>query len=119
MIAVAGPDNDNYNNDKDDDDDIALSSAISLGLATSVSGARSFANPRDLVVATIVLQHCPREHDLSESRDISVTSMMRHRPCKRNLPESRNISVANLIFRNFVVFRATNLVMLDLCVVSP
>ena len=76
MIAVAGPDNDNDKNYKDDNDNIALTSAISLGLATSVSGARSFANPRDLVVATIVLRHRPREHDLSESRDIGVASMM-------------------------------------------
>ena len=54
VIAMEGPDNDNNNNNKDDDDDVALASAISLGLATLVSRAQSFANPRDLVVATIV-----------------------------------------------------------------
>ena len=134
VIAVEGPDNDNDNNNKDDDVDIA--SAISLGLATSVLGARSFANPRDLVVAMIVLRHPPRDHDLSESRDIGVASMMRHRPCERDLsescdigvsstvrhdclrerdlPESRDIGVVSMISLDFVVFRAMNLVTSDL-----
>jgi hypothetical protein len=67
VISVAGPDNDNGNNNKDDDDNVALANAISLGLATLVLGAQSFANPRELVVATIVLRHRPREHNLSES----------------------------------------------------
>jgi hypothetical protein len=141
VIAVAGPDNDNDNNDKNDDDGVALASAISLGLATLVLGARSFANPQDLVVETIVLRHYPCEHDLSESRDIGVLSMMQHRPCERNisksrdigvsstvrhdrlrernLPESRDICVASMISCNFVVFRAINLVTSDLCVGSP
>ena len=89
----------------------------------------------------IVLRHRPREHDLSESRDIGVTSMMRHRPCERDLsescdigvasivphdclcerdlPESRDIGVASIISCNFVVFRVINLVTLDLRVGSP
>ena len=116
-------------------------STISLSLATSVSQARSFANPRDLVVAMIVLRHRSCEHDLSESRDIGVVSMMQHSPCERDLsescdigvsstvrhdrlrertlPESHDIGVASMISCSFVVFRAINLVTLDLRVGSP
>jgi hypothetical protein len=134
VIAVVGPNNDNDNNDKDDNFDIA--SAIYLGVATLVLGARSFANPQDLDAATIVLRHCPRKHDLSESCNIGVASMMGHCPCKRdlsescdisvlskvrhdclckcNLSESRDIGVASMISLHFVVFRAMNLVMLEL-----
>ena len=77
--------------------DIVLASTYSLSLATLVLQARSFAIPRDLVVAMTVL---------------------RHRPCEPVLSESRNIGVASTIFCNFVVFRAINLVASDLCVGS-
>ena len=134
LISVEGSNNDNDSNNKNGNDNVALASAISLGLATLVLG--SFDNPQDLVVATIVLQHRPCEHDLSESCNIGVASMMRHCPCerdlsesldigvlstvphdhlsKRDLPESRDISVESLISCNFVVFREINLVTSDL-----
>jgi hypothetical protein len=51
-LNLAGPKHDNDDNDDDED---ALSSVISLNLATSVSRAQSVAISRDLVVETTVL----------------------------------------------------------------
>ncbi len=62
-----------------------------------------------------MLPPCRREHDLSESHDIGVSSTVRHDClCERNLPESRHIGVASMISLDFLVFRAMSLVTSDL-----